>query len=101
MPPLLEFSHQIAPSVNFQMIGFEKDSVGDLLEQGAIDMALGVFADPPRQTQCEAIFEKRFVGIARQGHFQCICIIKVVFDTSVVELNHGTCPSQEVARPRV
>lgn len=68
MPPLLEFSHQIAPSINFQMIGFEKDSVGDLLEQGAIDVALGVFPDPPRQTQCEAIFEERFVGIARQGH---------------------------------
>jgi DNA-binding transcriptional LysR family regulator len=68
MPPLLEFSHQIAPSINFQMIGFEKDSVSDLLEQGVIDVALGVFPNPPRQTQWEPIFEERFVGIARQGH---------------------------------
>lgn len=68
VPPLLEFSHQTAPSLNFCMIGFEKDSVGDLLEQGAIDVALGVFSSPPRQTQMEPIFEERFVGIARQGH---------------------------------
>jgi DNA-binding transcriptional LysR family regulator len=68
MPSLLEFSHQIAPSINFQMIGFEKDSVSDLLEQGVIDVALGVFPNPPRQTKWEPIFEERFVGIARQGH---------------------------------
>lgn len=35
VPPLLEFSHQTASFLNFQMIGFEKDCVGDLLEQGA------------------------------------------------------------------
>lgn len=68
VPLLLEFSYQIASSLNFQMIGFEKDDVGDLLEQGAIDVALGVFPNPPRQTQWEPIFEERFVGIARQGH---------------------------------
>jgi DNA-binding transcriptional LysR family regulator len=68
VPPLLEFSDQTTPSLSFQMIGFEKDSVGDLLEQGAIDIALGVFPNSPRQTQSEPIFEERFVGIARQGH---------------------------------
>jgi DNA-binding transcriptional LysR family regulator len=67
-PPLLEFSRQTAPLINFRMIGFEKDGVGDLLEQGVIDVALGVFPDRPRQTQGEFIFEERFVGIARQGH---------------------------------
>lgn len=68
VPPLLELSHQTAPSINFRMIGFEKDSIGDLLEQGEIDVALGVFPNPPRQTQWEPIFEERFVGVARQGH---------------------------------
>ncbi len=68
MPSLLKYSHQASPFINFRMIGFEKDSVGDLLEQGAIDVALGVFPVPPRQTQWEPIFEERFVGIARQGH---------------------------------
>ena len=67
-PPLLEFSQQTAPSLNFHLIGFEKDGVGELLEQGAIDLALGVFPNPPRQTRSEPIFEERFVGIARHGH---------------------------------
>lgn len=68
MPPLLKFSLQKAPSINVRMIGFEKDSIGDLLEQGEIDVALGVFPNTPRQTQREPIFEERFVGIARRGH---------------------------------
>jgi DNA-binding transcriptional LysR family regulator len=68
MPPLLKFSLQNAPSINVQMIEFEKDRVGTLLEQGEIDVALGVFPDPPRQTQWEPLFEERFVGIARRGH---------------------------------
>ncbi|AIE72657.1 MULTISPECIES: LysR family transcriptional regulator [unclassified Synechocystis] len=68
MPPLLGFSLQNAPAINIQMIEFEKDRVGDLLEQGEIDVALGVFPNPPRQTQWEPIFEEQFVGIARRGH---------------------------------
>ncbi|MBI4780413.1 MAG: LysR family transcriptional regulator [Oscillatoriophycideae cyanobacterium NC_groundwater_1537_Pr4_S-0.65um_50_18] len=68
VPPLLALSQQTAPSINFRMIGFEKDSLEDLLAQGAIDVALGVFPHPPRQTQGQPIFEERFVGIARQGH---------------------------------
>ncbi|BAZ37630.1 transcriptional regulator LysR family protein [Calothrix sp. NIES-4101] len=68
VPPLLEFCHQTAPSLNLQMIEFKKDCVGELLEQGVIDVALGVFPEPPRKTQWEPIFAERFVGIARQGH---------------------------------
>jgi DNA-binding transcriptional LysR family regulator len=68
VPPLLQFCQQVAPSLNFHLIGFEKDSIRDLLEQGTIDLALGVFPNPPRQTQSEPIFEEHFVGIARQGH---------------------------------
>lgn len=68
MPPLLQFSLQQAPCINLQMIEFEKDKIGDVLERGEIDVALGVFPNPPRQTQLEPIFEERFVGIARQGH---------------------------------
>ena len=68
VPKLLEFCNQEAPNLDFRLIGFEKDSVGELLEQGTIDLALGVFQNPPRQTCCEPLFEERFVGIARQGH---------------------------------
>lgn len=68
VPPLLAFSQKVAPSLDFRLLGFEKDSAGDLLEQGAIEVALGVFPHPPRQTQCEPLFEERFVGIARHAH---------------------------------
>ncbi|XGV97241.1 MAG: LysR family transcriptional regulator [Leptolyngbya sp. BL-A-14] len=68
VPPLLTLSQQTAPLLNFRLLGFEKDSAGTLLEQGAIEVALGVFPQPPRQTHCESLFEERFVGIARQGH---------------------------------
>jgi len=68
LPSLLAFSHKNAPNLNYRMIGFEKDAVGELLEQGAIDVALGVFSDPPRQTLSEPLFTEHFVGIARQDH---------------------------------
>lgn len=68
VPPLLALSQQVAPALDFRLLGFEKDSAGALLEQGAIEVALGVFPHPPRQTQCEPLFEERFVGIARQSH---------------------------------
>lgn len=68
LPSLLEFCSQNAPQLDFRLIGYEKDSVGELLEQGAIDVALGVFPVPPPQTHHIALFQERFVGIARQGH---------------------------------
>lgn len=68
MPSLLKFCSQNAPQLNFRLIGYEKDSVGELLEQGVIDVALGVFPTPPQQTHHIALFQERFVGIARQGH---------------------------------
>lgn len=68
LPKLLEFCSQAAPGLNIRVIGFEKDSVSELLEQGAIDVALGVFPNPLPQTNCVALFQEHFVGIARQGH---------------------------------
>lgn len=68
LPSLLEFCAQNAPQLDFRLIGYEKDSVGELLKQGAIDVALGVFPTPPQQTHHVALFQERFVGIARQGH---------------------------------
>jgi DNA-binding transcriptional LysR family regulator len=68
VPKLLALCRQAAPSVNIRLIGFEKDSVGELLKQGAIDLALGVFPNPPQQTLCELLFQERFVGIVKKGH---------------------------------
>jgi DNA-binding transcriptional LysR family regulator len=68
MPKLLEICHQIAPNIDFRLIGFAKDSVGELLEQREIDLALGVFQNPPRQTMQMPLFSENFVGICRHGH---------------------------------
>jgi DNA-binding transcriptional LysR family regulator len=68
LPKLLETCHKTAPGLNFQIIGFEKDSVSNLLEQGVIDVAIGVFSTVPPHTYCTALFQERFVGIARRGH---------------------------------
>ncbi|MBW4443361.1 MAG: LysR family transcriptional regulator [Plectolyngbya sp. WJT66-NPBG17] len=68
LPSLLEFCGQHAPHLNFRLIGYEKDSLGELLEQGTIDVALGVFPTLPQQTHCISLFQEHFVGIARQGH---------------------------------
>lgn len=68
LPRLLQVCSKAAPGVNFRVIGFEKDSVGELLNQGAIDVALGVFPNLPPHTSSAALFQERFVGIARWGH---------------------------------
>ncbi|MBR8837521.1 MAG: LysR family transcriptional regulator [Stigonema ocellatum SAG 48.90 = DSM 106950] len=68
VPKLLAFFQQFAPGINVRLIGFEKNSVGELLEQGSIDLALGVFPNPPQQTLHEPLFEEQFVGIARKKH---------------------------------
>lgn len=68
LPSLLQFCAQQAPHLDFRLIGYEKDSLGELLEQGAIDVALGVFATPPPQTHQAVLFQEHFVGVARQGH---------------------------------
>lgn len=68
IPSLLIHCQAAAPHLNFRMIEFEKDSVGDLLENGTVDLALGVFPNPPRQTNCVPLFQEHFVGIARRDH---------------------------------
>jgi DNA-binding transcriptional LysR family regulator len=68
IPKLLAHCQEVASNLNFRMIEFEKDSIGDLLEQGTVDLALGVFQNPPRQTICVPLFQEHFVGIARKNH---------------------------------
>jgi DNA-binding transcriptional LysR family regulator len=68
VPKLISYCHKAAPNLSFRMIGFEKDSVGELLETGAVDLALGVFPNLPRQTVCSPLFREHFVGIARRNH---------------------------------
>jgi DNA-binding transcriptional LysR family regulator len=68
MPKLLEICHQIAPGINFRLISYEKDNIEMLLEQRAIDVALGVFQPLPRQTMQVPLMQEHFVGVCRRGH---------------------------------
>jgi DNA-binding transcriptional LysR family regulator len=68
LPKLITHCQETAPHLNFRMIEFEKDLVGDLLEKGTVDLAIGVFPQPPRQSLCLPLFEEYFVGIARRNH---------------------------------
>lgn len=67
-PKLLEACDQIAPGINFRLISYEKDNIETLLEQRAIDVALGVFQELPRQTMQISLMQEHFVGICRWGH---------------------------------
>ncbi|MGL5836173.1 MAG: LysR family transcriptional regulator [Waterburya sp.] len=68
LPKLIAHCQQAAPYLNFRIIEFEKDLVGDLLEKGTVDLAIGVFPHPPRQFLCLPLFQECFVGIARKNH---------------------------------
>jgi DNA-binding transcriptional LysR family regulator len=68
IPQLLAHCREVAPNLNFRMIEYEKDRIGELLETGTVDLALGVFQNPPRQTICTSLFQEHFVGIARKNH---------------------------------
>jgi DNA-binding transcriptional LysR family regulator len=68
LPKLITYCQETAPHLNFRMIEFEKDLVGDLLEKGTVDLAIGVFPHPPRQSLCVPLFQEYFVGIARHNH---------------------------------
>ncbi len=68
LPKLVTHCQEAGPSLNFRMMEYEKDSVGELLEKGTVDLAIGVFPQPPRQTLCLPLFQESFVGIARQNH---------------------------------
>lgn len=68
VPPLLEFCAQNAPHLNFRFSEYQKDEVGVVLEQGELDLALGVFPTPPPRLQSHPLFQEHFVGLARQGH---------------------------------
>ncbi|MEO1131670.1 MAG: LysR family transcriptional regulator [Cyanobacteria bacterium J06639_1] len=68
VPKLLAYCATAAPGLNVRLVSYEKDNVGPLLDSGAVEVAFGVFAEPPRQTDIEPLFEEHLVGIVRKGH---------------------------------
>lgn len=58
----------VAPGVDLQIVGYDKDAVGPMLDRGEADVALGVFPKPPDGAVKRSLFDERFVGVARPGH---------------------------------
>ncbi len=69
MPALVSRVRRHAPSVTLHLRGFtDREHSANLLEDGEIDMALGVFATGNANILTEPLFEETFVCIARKGH---------------------------------
>jgi DNA-binding transcriptional LysR family regulator len=68
LPALAAHVGQRAPGVDLRVIGYEKGTVPEMLDKGELDVALGVFPDPPERAVVKPLFRERFVGIARAGH---------------------------------
>jgi len=68
LPPLAALIRQTGPNIDLHVVGYEKKAVGEMLARGEIDVALGVFPDPPADAVKKALFKERFVGIARRDH---------------------------------
>jgi DNA-binding transcriptional LysR family regulator len=68
LPALIEHCSQVAPGIDFRLIAFEKDKISALLDEGEIDLALGVFQESPQHAHCTPLFKEHFMGIARRGN---------------------------------
>lgn len=68
VPALVSAAAASAPGVDLQVIGYDKDDVGSLLDRGEADLALGVFPAPPLGAVKKPLFTERFLGVARPGH---------------------------------
>lgn len=67
-PPLIAALRAAAPGVTLRIVGYDKGSVGALVDQGRVDLAVGVFPDPPERLVVTTLFQERFIGLARTGH---------------------------------
>jgi DNA-binding transcriptional LysR family regulator len=68
LPPLHDHLRTHAPRIDIRLRTVEKNDMPELLAQGQLDLAFGVFPSPPRGASRADLFEERFVGIARRGH---------------------------------
>jgi DNA-binding transcriptional LysR family regulator len=68
LPSLLAAIREEAPRVALRVIGYDKDDVPGLIDRGEIDLALGVFRQPPERAVRQRLCDERFVGICRSGH---------------------------------
>jgi DNA-binding transcriptional LysR family regulator len=68
LPTLIEVLRREAPNVDLRITDYLKDSIGNMLDRGEADIAIGVFPDPPQNMIKSKLFEERFVGLIRADH---------------------------------
>ena len=68
VPPLARIMAEQAPLIDLRLIAYDKAQVGTALDTGKLDLAIGVFADPPDRAVAKPLMTEHFVGVARSGH---------------------------------
>lgn len=68
LPHLAASLAKQAPLVDLRFRFVEKPATLDLLASDDLDLALGVFPDPPKRFGQERLFDETFVSIVRDGH---------------------------------
>ncbi len=68
LPALAARLRQAAPGIDLRLRFVEKDRIPELLEQGELDLAIGVFPDAPKRFVCRTLLGEEFVCIARADH---------------------------------
>ena len=68
LPALITQMRRDAPNIDLRITGYEKNAIGAMLDRGEVDVAIGVFPDPPQNTVKSKLFEDRFVGLVRSDH---------------------------------
>jgi DNA-binding transcriptional LysR family regulator len=68
IPRLIERLRARAPRVDLRFRFVEKDAVPRFLDEGDIDLAIGVFNSPPKRFLLEPLMRERFVCVVRRGH---------------------------------
>ncbi|MDX2241363.1 MAG: LysR family transcriptional regulator [Leptolyngbyaceae cyanobacterium bins.302] len=68
LPKLLELCRQTAPGIDFRLVNLDKNQIETWIEHGKIEVAIGTFQVPIRQTFQQPLIQEHFVGICRKGH---------------------------------
>ncbi|MFP2898591.1 LysR family transcriptional regulator [Corallococcus sp. 4LFB] len=67
LPPLMRELTHVASGVSVRVRG-PGEGMEEALERGSLDVALGVFGDMPAAFRVQALFQERFICLAREGH---------------------------------
>jgi DNA-binding transcriptional LysR family regulator len=68
LPPLLALLAREAPGIDLVVRSGDRDQVLLWLREGVVDMALGVFPEPPAGALVEPLLREDFVLLLRPGH---------------------------------